>query len=322
MKNSFIKTYDFFLILLLAVFAITVGLINPAFFSIGTLFDVIRNQTVYILLAFALLPVVILGGFDISFVAIAALATFPAILILTNLGYEGGIWLFYAIAIVFGIMAGLLNGWLIWAFKLAIFDFSLGMASVIFGLLALFSGYSDTSGQIKALVGWNKQWLVTVQSVAGESGLHISFILIIITFIGMYSFLRCTTMGRYIYAMGSDKSVAIRTGIDSKKIFLIVFSIMGAMAAVAGATNTGLGFGNAVFAGKFMRVFATVIIGGASIRGGKGSVFGTLLGVILVGMINQALVYLRIPTAWMDALLGAAIIVFAFYQTLETKTNK
>jgi simple sugar transport system permease protein len=322
MKKSFIKTYDFFLVVLLATFVIIIGLINPTFFSIGTLFDVIRNQTVYILLAFALLPVVILGGFDISFVAIAAFATFPAILILTNLGYEGGIWLFYAVAMIFGIMAGLLNGWLIWAFKLTIFDFSLGMASVIFGLLALFSGSRTTGGPLQALVGWNMKWLVTVQSAAGESGLHVSFILIIITFIGMYLFLRYTTMGRYIYAMGSDKSVAIRTGIDSKKIFLIVFSIMGAMAAVAGATNSGLGFGNATFAGKFMKVYATVIIGGASIRGGKGSVFGTLLGVILVGLINQALVYLRIPTAWMDALLGAAIIVFAFYQTLENRTSK
>ena len=164
----------------MAALQYVIGLINPAFFSIGTLFDVIRNQTVYILLAFALLPVVILGGFDISFAAIAAFATYPAILLLTQMGYEGGIWLFYILAMVFGIMAGLLNGWLISTFKLAIFDFSLGMSSVIFGLLALSAGSRTTSGPLQALVGWNKKWLVTVQSVAGESSLHVSFILIIL----------------------------------------------------------------------------------------------------------------------------------------------
>ena len=322
MKKSIFKNHDFFLVLLLAAFIVTIGLINPAFFSIGTLFDVIRNQTVYILLAFALLPVVILGGFDISFAAIAAFATYPAIILLTQMGFEGGIWLFYILAMVFGIAAGMLNGWLIWAFKLAIFDFSLGMSSMIFGLLALSSGSRTTSGALQALVGWNRKWLVTVQSVAGESGLHVSFILIVLIFMALYIFLRFTTIGRYIYAMGSDKSVAIRTGIDTKKIYLIVFSIMGALAAVAGATNSGLGFGNAAFAGKFMRVYATVIIGGASIHGGKGSVFGTLLGVLLVGLINQAMVYLRIPTAWGDAFLGVVFIAFTGYQAIESWNNK
>lgn len=320
-KKSFMS-YEHILFLLLAAFAVTIGLINPAFFSIGTLFDVIRNQTIYILLAFGLLPVVILGGFDTSFVAIAAFATFLAYIVLANQGYEGGIWLFYVLGIIVGIAAGLLIGWLIWAFKLAIFDLSLGISSMIFGLLVLFSGSSTSSRPLQGLVGWNKKWLVTVQSVAGQSGLHVSFILIILIFIGLHFFLRYTTIGRAIYAMGSDKSVAIRTGFNIKKIYLTVFSIMGAMAAIAGVTNSGLGFGNSSFAGKFMRVYATVIIGGASIHGGKGSVFGTLLGVLLVGLINQALVYLKIPTAWGDAVLGVIFIAFTTYQTLESQLNK
>ena len=321
MKKNTDNNHVLFLAFLLAAFAIIIGLINPAFFSIGTLFDVIRNQTVYILLALALLPVVILGGFDISFAAIAAFATYPALLILTRAGYEGGIWLFYILAIVFGIAVGMLNGWLIWNFKLAIFDFSLGMSSVIFGLLALSAGSRTTSGPLQALEGWNKKWLVTVQSVAGVSGLHVSFLLIILTFIALYIFLRYSTSGRYIYALGSDKSVAIRTGIDSKKIYLVVFAIMGAIAAIAGATNSGLGYGNVTFAGKFMRVYATVIIGGASVHGGRGSVFGTLFGVLLVGLINQAMVYLKIPTSWGDAFLGIVFIAFIISQTIE-KRNK
>lgn len=316
MKNN-AGSHDLFLAILLTGFAIIIGLINPTFFSIGTFFDIIRNQTVYILLAFALLPVVILGGFDISFAAIAAFATYPALLILTRLNYEGGIWLFYLLAMAFGILAGLLSGWLIWSYKLEIFDFSLGMSSVIFGLLALSAGSRTTSGPLQALVGWNRKWLVTVQSVAGESSLHISFLLIILTIISLYVFLRFSTIGRYIYALGSDKSVAIRTGIDSRKIYLILFSIMGGLSAIAGVTNSGLGFGNATFAGKYMRVYATVIIGGASVHGGRGSVIGTLLGVLLIGLINQAMVYLKIPTSWGDAFLGIIFIAFTISKVFE-----
>ncbi len=86
MKKKFYKTYEFFLLILLVVFAVVIGLINPAFFSVGTLFDVIRIQTVYVLMAFGLLPVIILGGVDISFVAIAALATYPVHIISFKIG--------------------------------------------------------------------------------------------------------------------------------------------------------------------------------------------------------------------------------------------
>ena len=74
MKKNFFKSYEFLLVVMLVVFVLVIGLINPAFFSIGTLFDAIRIQTIWLIMAFGLLPVVILGGVDISYVAIAAVA--------------------------------------------------------------------------------------------------------------------------------------------------------------------------------------------------------------------------------------------------------
>jgi simple sugar transport system permease protein len=324
MKKSIFKTYEFFLVILLAAIIITIGLINPAFFSIGTIFDVIRIQTIFILMAFGLLPVVILGGVDISFVAIGALATFPVHTFLTKMGYEGGIWIYYVLGIIIGALAGLLIGWLISTFKIGIFDLSLGMNTMIYGFVLFFIGSVVSFDMPKGVVGWNSEWLLSVKSVVGQSGLHVSFIWIILTGIALHLFLRYTTLGRAIYAMGSDKSVAIRTGFNIKKVYLIVFPIMGVMAAIAGVTDTGLqaNFRPYLFLGKNMMVLAAVIMGGASIRGGKGSVFGTFLGVILLGIINQALVYLKIPTAWMDAFVGITFIAFAVYQTLETRTSK
>jgi simple sugar transport system permease protein len=322
MKKSIFKTNEFFLVLLLIIMIIGIGLANPAFFSIGTLFDVIRNQTLFILFAFTLLPVVILGGLDISFVAVSSLALFLGRLILTNVGYQGGIWGFYVTAIIVGVGAGLIIGWLISTFKLGIFELSLGMTPLIYGLLTLFSSSIPSHGGLQFLEGYNKKWLVTVQSVVGISGLHVSVLVVIIVFIGMTIFLRHTTPGRAIYAMGADKSVATRTGFNIKNIYLTVFAIVGGMAAIAGVTSSGLSSGPGSFAEKYYKVYATIIIGGASVYGGKGSVFGTLLGVLLVGLISQAMVYLKIPTEWGDAFLGVIFIAFTAYQTLDSKLEK
>ena len=317
MKRRGILSYELFLFLLLAVFIVTIGLINPAFFSLGTLFDVIRNQIVYVLFAFALLPVVILGGLDISFIAIAALATFLTRILLTNLGYEGGIWLVYITAIFFGIILGTVVASLVSSFKLNIFELSLGMAPLIYGFLTLSSSFMHSPGRLKALAGWNMKWLVTVPAAVGRTGLHVSVLVVAIVFVGMSIFLRYTLLGRSIYAMGSNRSVAIRTGIDTRKIYLAVFMLMGALAAVASVTSSGLGSGS--FEEKYFKIYATIIIGGASIHGGKGSVLGTLLGVFLVGLINQALVYLRIPMVWGDVFLGVTFIIFTIYQTIERR---
>lgn len=321
-KKRIAFSYEFILFCLLVLFVLTVGLINPAFFSWGTLFDVLRNQTIYLLLGFGLLPIVILGGFDVSFVVVSSLATFLARVLMRFTGIEGGIGLFYIMSMLTGAGCGLVLGWTVNRFKLSIFDFSLGVTSLISGLLTMASSIGIRGSHIEAMKGWNMRWLVTVQSAAGRSGLHVSVLVVIIAAFIIHVFLRYTLWGRAMYAAGSDKSVAIRTGLDIKKIYMTAFAILGTMAAVAGVTSSGLGTGSSPFGGKYMTVYATVIIGGASIHGGKGSVAGTMMGVLLVGLIGQALVYMRIPTAWMDFVLGALFIGFTMYQTLENKVKK
>jgi simple sugar transport system permease protein len=320
--RKLLKSNELTLFLLLIIFVITIGLINPAFFSVGTLFDVIRNQTIYILLAFGLLPVVILGGLEISFVAVASLATLVSRLVMAALNYDGGMWFFYLTSMLVGVCAGSAIAWMIWKFKAPIFDFSLGMSTMIGGVLALTAQFRPREWSFSAIEGWSMKWLVTVQSTVGRSGLHVSFLLIVFTGLILHLLLRHTVLGREIYAMGSDRSVAIRTGINEKRVYLTAFSILGAMAAMAAVTNTGLGLGASSFSAKYLTVYATVIIGGGSIRGGKGSIIGTLMGVLLVGLIAQAMVYVRIPTAWMDAVLGGLIITFTIYQTFQTKIKK
>ena len=323
MKKNIFRSYEFLLVILLIVFIGVIGLINPAFFSIGTLFDAIRIQTIWLIMAFGLLPVVIMGGVDISYVAIAAVATYPVHMYLLTTTYTGGIWLYYVLCIAIGIVIGVVIALLLYYFKLNVFDLSLGMNTMLYGLNTFFVGSLTNFDMDTGLAYWNQKFIVEVESVVGSSGLHISFLTIILLGILLHLFLKYTSMGRGIYAIGSAKSVAIRTGFNLRKIYLIVFPLMGAFSAVAGITYSGLQtyFSPVAFLGKNMQVLAAVVLGGASTHGGRGTVLGTFLGTILIGLINQSLVYLGISTKWYDAVIGAIFIIYATFQSLTSARN-
>jgi simple sugar transport system permease protein len=320
MKRVFKKiySYELFLLLLLAAFTLLIGLANPKFFSLPTLFDILRNNTTYILVALGLLPVVILGGFDVSFGAIATFAAFLARHLLSTMGYEGGIWLLYIVSVAFGILIGALVSWLVWRFKPSIFDLSLGMSSLIAGIMAFLSTVLPGGG-LPGLKGWSMNWLVTIYSESGRSGLHVSIYVLVAAVVFLTLFLRFTTLGRTLYAVGSDKSVAVRTGVSLRLVYFTAYALLGAFGALASTTGAGFGMGSGAYGGNFMRIYAMVIIGGASIFGGKGTAIGTVLGVLLVGLINQALVYLDVPVAWGDLVLALFFLSFTAYRTIENR---
>lgn len=323
MKKVF-KSYEFFLFCLLASFAAIISLINPAFFSIGTLFDVIRIQTIYLILGLGLLPVIILGGVDISFVAIAAVASFPVHMFLIGQGYEGGVWLYYLLAGLVGIFIGSIIAFLLTKFKLGIFDLSLGMNTLLYGFTTFFVGSLANFDMPAKMVGWNKKYAIVVQNaVVGETGLHMSFVIILVFGILLHLFLNHTVLGRGIFAIGSNKNVAIRTGFNTNRVYFFVFPIMGLAAGIAGITlSVFLGyFAPTLLMGKNMQVLAGVVLGGASITGGKGSVLGTFFGVLLVGLVNQALVYLGFDTQWFDAVIGVIFILYATFQVITSKST-
>jgi len=225
MLKKIFSSYEFLLFCLLILFSVIIGLINPAFFSVGTLFDVIRIQTINLILALGLLSVIILGGVDISFVAIAALSSFPIHMFLFNRGYEGGIWLYFLLAVIVGGLTGCFIAFLLTRFKLGIFDLSLGMNTLLYGFITFFVGSLANPYLPEGMVGWNKKYVVTVQNTAvGESGLHISFIYILVIGILLHLFLKHTTLGRGIFAIGSNKAVAIRTGFNITKVYFFCFS--------------------------------------------------------------------------------------------------
>ena len=313
MLNKILRTNEFIVFLILVGLSVVVGAINPAFFTISTLFDTLRASIVYFIMAFGLLPIIIAGGVDISFVAIAAVASYATHMFLIGRGYQGGILLYFFLATVIGLLAGLLNAFLVTRFKLPIFDVSLATFTMWYGFNLFFIGATANFDLPKPTVGYYENFLIVANDpVVGQTGLHVSILYVLVIGLLIWWFLKYTTIGRGVYAIGGNREVAIRSGFNVNRIMMIIFAIMGTLAAIAGVTQAFLSrfFNPVIFIGNPLDVIAAVILGGAAITGGRGTVIGTALGVLLIQLINKALILTGIPVEWQKLVVGLILIIF------------
>lgn len=325
MLNKFIKSSEFIIFLILVALSLVVGLINPAFFSISTVFDILRSSIVFFIMAFGLLPIVIAGGIDISFVAIAAVTSYSTHMFLLNRGYQGGILLYYIIACTMGLLAGLLNGFLVTRFKLPVFDVSLAAFTMWYGFTLFFVGATANFDLPAGTVGYYGKFIITAQDpLVGATGLHESFIYVVVIGLLIWWFLNYTTIGRGVFAIGGNREVAVRSGFNITRIMLITFAIMGVLSAIAGVTQAFLSryFNPVIFITQPLDVLAAVILGGAAITGGRGTVFGTALGVLLIQLINRTLILTGIPVEWQRLVVGIILILFTSLPALRERRAK
>ncbi len=325
MLNKIVKTNEFMVLLILIALSAIVGSINPAFFSISTVFDTLRASIVYFIMAFGLLPIVIMGGVDISFVAIAAVTSYAAHMIFLGKDYQGSILVYFLIGCGLGILMGLLNGFLVTRFKLPIFDVSLATYTMWYGFNLFFIGATANFDMPKSAIGYYSNFLITAKDpFVGETGLHISILYALAIGLFVWWFLKYTTIGRGVYAIGGNRDVAIRSGFNVKRIMLIMFAMMGFMAAIAGVTQAFLSrnFNPVIFINQPLDVLAAVILGGAAITGGRGTVIGTVLGVLLIQVINRALILVGIPVEWQRLVVGVILILFTSIPAIRERRNR
>lgn len=325
MLNKIVKTNEFIVFLILVGLSLVVGAINPAFFSVSTLFDTLRGSIVYFIMAFGLLPIIIAGGVDISFVAIAATSAYATHMFLIGRGYQGGTLLYFVIASGLGILMGLLNGYLVTRFNLPIFNVSLATYTMWYGFNLFFVGATANFDLPQGTVGYYSQFLVTAKDpIVGTTGLHLSILYVVVIGLFTWWFLKYTTIGRGVYAIGGNKDVAIRSGYNVKRILMIIFGLMGLFSAIAGVTMDFLSrnFNPVIFINQPLDVLAAVILGGAAITGGRGSVVGTVLGVLLIQVINRALILTGIPVEWQRLVVGTILILFISIPALRESRKK
>lgn len=278
---------------------VVVGIIAPSFFAPGNLRDLIINNVPIMLVAIGMTLVILVGQIDISVGSQFAVCSVAAgVLAKTGLPMP----LVFAAVMLTGAVMGALNGTLVGWLRLPSIIVTLAMLVMWRDALR----WSTEGAWVQGLPE-NFQWFGLGQS----NGEIVIVVISLVLFVAFAWSLRNLVLGRTVYAVGSDAEAARLAGINSPNVVFWVFVVMGALVGVAALLNA-IRFsaipGNSG-AGFELKAIAAVVVGGAAITGGRGTLIGTLIGVALLGTIGTALTFLGINPFWEKAIQGAIILV-------------
>jgi len=311
------------LVAVILVVVVGMSLASPAFFTANTFFALVRSSMVPLIFALGVLLVLISGGIDVSFPAVAIFAAYATVKLVINTGTDPGPIGVFAIAMAVGGLLGLLNGVVIARFRLPTLIVTLGTQSIFRGVLIAYIGseYISATGLPASI---NSMSGVHLLDVTGGGYLHFMILPVAVVTTLVALMLSRTVFGRSIYAIGGDTEAARRVGIRVVRTQVVLYVIVGALAAFGGMLYIILGR-NAnpqSIVGTELDIIAAVVLGGASIFGGRGSVLGTTLGVILVQLINNNLVLLGIPSTWQRAAVGVLLLLGVSVQALGAARSR
>lgn len=317
------KNNEGVLALILIVLVVVMTMINPDFFSAGTFFSVIRSAIVPTILALGVLIVIISGGIDVSFPAIAIFSAYTTVVLMQSGIPDFGVVGVLVVSSVLGAALGLVNGGLIARFKLPTLIVTLGTQGIFKGVLLAYVGSRYIADLPGSMAGFSTMNLITVPDGNETASLHSLVLPVIVICILVHLMLRNTMFGRGIYAVGDDAEAARRVGFSVTRIQVTLYALVGVLAAFGGVLHVTLtrSANPQDLLGTELDVIAAVVLGGASIFGGRGSVVGTILGVLLIQLINNSLILMGIPSAWQRAAVGILLVVGVGVQALSARRS-
>lgn len=287
---------------------IALSLVSPAFLTFRNAQDLIVANAFSAILAAGLLVVLVSGGIDISFTATATVAQYIAFTVANQ--YEIG-WLgVIAIVSSVGIGLGLANAVLIRVFRIPSIIATLATLNVYFGLLI----FATRGDYIYALPEWFSAGVDLFPFRDGDGNyfsLNLQILATILVFAATWFILRRMRLGQQIRAFGGNPEAASRLGLPVLKLQCFVYGWMGFCAGIASMTQAQLAQSIAptVLVGRELDVLAAVVLGGASLLGGVGTVLGTILGLILVAVLQNGLILIGLSSYWSGAATGLVIVV-------------
>jgi len=306
-KNSTLKkitgSREFLLAIIVVLMFIVVSIRNPAFFSFDSVTGMLKNNAVAMVMALGMLCVMLVGGIDISITSTLALAGM-SIGMLWKYNYISSTILTFIIAMLIGLVCGAVIGVIIAYANVPPIIATMGFMYIYRAMGYLVSHGGEWASA--AALGKFKDFATTK-----FLGLSLVIWIIIICYAVFFYFMKWTRLGRKIYAVGSNAEAAQVSGIDVKKIKMLVHTIMGFLAGLGGALQVSV-YASAqpdMQQGGEMDVIAACVIGGVSMSGGRGTVLGTLLGAFIMAMIPKALPLLRIDALWQNMIKGVLILV-------------
>jgi simple sugar transport system permease protein len=310
---AFLQRAEYIVGAVLVLAMVTIGIINPAFWQLDNLFSLLRSNVVMGIMALGVLLVLVSGGIDVSFPAFAVAGMYLTIKLMLLVGYQGVFWPF-VLATGIGMVLGFVNAFFVHRFSLIPLIVTLGTASMVRGFLLGVVGTSMININImpKQLINFATAEL---WSVVNPDGTHYGLTAMILIYAGlavaMHLVLTYTMIGRSVYAMGGDAVSARRVGFNLRRTTFFVYGLAGALAGFAGMLHSSMIWlaNPRDFGGLELDVIAAVVLGGASIYGGKGSVIGTMLGVFTLVMVKNSLIIMKVETTWQRVVVGLIIIL-------------
>lgn len=307
-----IDPFQRMLLIIIVVYSVFVTIKNPGFFQIQTVFDIVKTSSTTMIVAMGLLVVMISGGIDVSFMAIALFGSYTSLYIMIQTGINNLAFAF-AVSMAIGVVLGLVNAVLISWLKLPPFIITLGTQNLFHGIMTTFiSDKSFGSGVLpECLHKFGQGTLFKVATANGSTGLTVSLIPVLIAGLATYFILRKTMIGRGIVAIGNDEESARRAGFNPFKIRLFVYAYSGALAGMMGivyAAQVNALYPNKMVGDELM-VVAAVVIGGTKITGGQGKIFGAVLGVLITYLLNSTLIMIGLSSSWNNLFVGAILVV-------------
>lgn len=295
----------------IVVLCLVIGLNNPTFFTVGNLFTLLRGSIVTGIFAMGVLIVIISGGIDVSFTAIGIFALYSTVKLMLHFAPDTPIWAAFIIAALIGLGLGLINAFFIAQFKLPTLIVTLGTLSMFHGFLLFAIGNQIIRDVPPALTDFARAAFIQIPQERGTATLHPSVFLMIAIMILVWLLLKYTMLGRGIYALGGAPEAAERAGFNVTRIQYFIYGFVGLLSGIAGMT-----FGSLArqanpqdLVGTELNVIAAVVLGGAYLTGGRGTVIGTILGVILVVIAYNSLILIGVPTVWQRVVIGLIILV-------------
>ena len=315
------------LIIAIIVLSLIIGIKSPEFFTLANLFDIFRSSFVQLIFALGVLIVIISGGIDISFPAVGIFAGYTAVVLMQHFEWNPeNLLLPIALAIIIGTILGAINSIAIATFGIPTLIATLGTSGIFRGLMLTFIGSSFISDIPIALDKFATADLLKIQPEEGTlDRLHILIIPVAILTILISLLLTRTMFGRSVYALGGGVEATRRLGISVKRTQAKIYMLVGGLSGLAGILYVSLQRKANPYdlTGSELDIIAAVVLGGASIMGGYGTVFGTVLGVLLISLIKGNLILLGVSGSWQRAAVGALLIIGITVQALnESKKAK
>jgi ribose transport system permease protein len=301
------------LMVLVVIFvAIYFSIVNPMFATVPNMRTILIAAAPFALIALGQTLVILTGGIDLSVGSVVALSAMTSAVIMV--GHPERIWMAAGVGILVGLAAGLVSGAVVAYLNVPPFVSTLGMLSIA-------SGLAYAIGNGAPINGLPVQW----DMIAGTKvfGLQLPVVIMIAGFLILGVVMARTSWGLRVYAVGGNRVAAEVAGVNVRRILTSVYAISGALAGLSGVILSSRVISAAPYFGKGYELgaIAAVVIGGGSLSGGRGTVWGTMLGLLLIQTLNNGLDIMVVPAYWQSVISGLLIVSAVAVDLVATKRS-